>query len=72
MRKALGLKAGAKVRFTRHGRKVILEAVVEPPVDSLFGTFKALKGRGIRDIDAALEELRQQRAATPRRRGRHG
>lgn len=72
MRKALGLKAGARVRFSRQGRKVTLEAIVEPPADSLFGTFKAPKGRGIRDIDAALGEIRQQRAATPRRSGRHG
>jgi AbrB family looped-hinge helix DNA binding protein len=72
MRKALGLKAGAKVRFSRHGRKVTLEAVIEPAVDSLFGTFKAPQGHGIRDIDAALEELRQQRAAAPRRRTRRG
>jgi AbrB family looped-hinge helix DNA binding protein len=61
MRKALGLKAGSKVRFTLQGRRVMLEAVAEPSVSSVFGAFKAQKGRGIRDIDAALEELRHER-----------
>jgi AbrB family looped-hinge helix DNA binding protein len=51
MRKALGLKAGSKVRFSRRGRKVC-EQVEEPAADSLFGTFK-VSARGIADIDAA-------------------
>jgi AbrB family looped-hinge helix DNA binding protein len=33
MRKALGPKAGSKVRFRRQGRKVSLEPVEEPSVD---------------------------------------
>ena len=65
MRKALGLRSGGKVRFSRHGKKLTLEAVVEPAAESLFGTFKAAKGGGIRDIDAALEDLRKQRSVTP-------
>lgn len=67
MRKALGLNSGAKVRFSRQGKKITLEAVTEPAANTLFGTFKAARGRGIRDIDAALEDLRQQRFATPAR-----
>lgn len=65
MRKALNLRVGAKVRFSRQGRKLTLEAVIEPAAETLFGTFKAAGGRGIPDIDAALEALRQQRSATP-------
>lgn len=37
LRRALGLKAGDKVRFVRSGGRVVIEAVVEPPVDSVFG-----------------------------------
>ena len=71
MRKALGLKAGSKVRFTRQGRKVSLEQVEEPAADSLFGTFKVSKNRGIADIDLALEGLRRERSTAPeKRRGR--
>jgi len=71
MRKALGLKAGSKVRFKRQGRKVSLEPVEEPAVDSLFGTLKVSRTRGIADIDAALDDLRQERSpkAPAKRRG---
>jgi antitoxin PrlF len=71
MRKALGLKPGSKVRFKRHGRKVSLEPVEELPVESLFGTLRVPKARGVADIDAALDELREERlrkAAAKRRR----
>jgi antitoxin PrlF len=71
MRRALGLKAGSRVRFKRQGRKVSLERVEEPAVESLFGTLKVSRTRGIADIDAALEDLRQQRSsATPVKRRR--
>jgi AbrB family looped-hinge helix DNA binding protein len=62
MRKALGLRAGSKVRFKRQGRKVSLEPVEEPAIESLFGTLKVPRTRGIADIDAALDDLRQQRS----------
>jgi AbrB family looped-hinge helix DNA binding protein len=72
MRKALGLKTGSKVRFSKSGRKVILEAVTEPEISSLFGMLRSSGKRGVRDIDAALEELRHERYArlgkTPRRK----
>lgn len=67
MRKALGLTSGAKVQFSRQGKKITLEAVNEPAVNTLFGAFKAARGHGIPDIDAALEELRRQRSASPAR-----
>ncbi len=68
MRKALGLRTGSKVRFSRQGRKILLEAVDEPNADSLFGAFRVAKGRGIRDIDAAIEEVRQERSVGSGRR----
>jgi antitoxin PrlF len=71
MRKALGLKAGSKVRFKRQGRRVSLEPVEEPPVESLFGTLKVSRTRGVADLDAALDDLRQARLANaPARRRR--
>ena len=71
MRKALGLKAGSKVRFKRQGRKVSLEPVEEPAVESLFGALKVPRARGIADIDAALDDLRQERSSkTPAQRRR--
>ncbi len=72
MRKALGLKAGSKVRFKRQGRRVSLEAVQEPAVESLFGTLKVPRTRGIADIDAAIDDLREKRSAKTagKRRGR--
>lgn len=68
IRRALGLKTGSKVRFHRHGRRVTLEAVEEPGVESVFGIYKPRKGRGVPDIDKALDELRHERA----NRGRSG
>ncbi len=73
MRKALGLRAGSKVRFKRQGRRVSLEPVEEPAVESLFGTLKVPRTRGIADIDSALDDLRQERflgASAKRRSGR--
>jgi antitoxin PrlF len=70
MRKALGIKAGSKVRFRRHGRKVSLERVEEPAVESLFGALKVPRTRGIADIDAAIDELRQERSSAPAKRRR--
>lgn len=63
MRKVLGLETGSKVRFSRRGRKVVLERVEEPSVDSLFGIYRPAKNRGIQDIDAAVEKVRQSRAS---------
>lgn len=57
LRRDLGLKAGDKVRFVKRGSKVTIEAVVEPPINSVFGLLKAPRGRGIADIDAALAKL---------------
>jgi AbrB family looped-hinge helix DNA binding protein len=62
IRKALGLKTGSKVRFRRRGRKVTLEAMEEPAIDSLFGIYKAPKNRAIGDVDRALDDLRLARA----------
>lgn len=72
MRRALGLKPGSKVRFKRQGRKVSLEPVEEPPVESLFGTLRVPKARGVADIDAALDDLREARSrkAAAKRRSR--
>jgi antitoxin PrlF len=70
MRKALGIKAGSKVRFRRHGLKVSLERVEEPAVESLFGALKVPRTRGIADIDAAIDELRQERSSAPAKRRR--
>ena len=56
VRRELGLKPGDKVRFVRAGKRVTIEAVVEPPLDSLFGVLKAPRGRGIADVDAALAD----------------
>lgn len=63
MRKVLGLETGSKVRFSRRGRKVVLERVEEPSVDSLFGIYSPAKSRGIQDIDAAVEKVRQSRTS---------
>lgn len=57
LRRDLGLKPGDKVRFIKRGTKVSIEAVVEPPIDSIFGLLKAPRGRGISDVDAALAAL---------------
>jgi antitoxin PrlF len=70
MRKALGLKRGSKVRFRRQGNKVSLERVEEPTVESLFGALKVPRTRGIADIDAAIDELRQERSIVPAKRRR--
>lgn len=68
IRRALGLKAGSKVRFRRRGRKVMLEAVEEPAIDSVFPIYKAKANRGVADIDEALDELRRERAGGKARR----
>lgn len=68
MRKSLGLKAGSKVRFSLHGRKVTLERVEEPAVDSLFGIYVPPKSRGIVDVDQAIDALRRERADAQKRR----
>lgn len=62
MRRALGLEPGGKVRFVLKGRQVVIEAYKEPPISSLFGLAKAKKGRGITDVDAALERARIENA----------
>jgi AbrB family looped-hinge helix DNA binding protein len=56
IRHELGLKPGDKVRFVRKGKAVLIEAVVEEPLDSLFGLLKAPAGRGIADVDAAVAD----------------
>ena len=68
IRRALGIRPGGKVRFTRKGRGVLVEAVDEPAVDSLFGVLKMPKGRGVADLDAAIEAAKTRRAATMRRK----
>lgn len=62
MRRALGLEPGGKVRFVLKGRHVLIEAYQEPPISSLFGLAKAKKGKGIADIDIALEQARVDNA----------
>ena len=57
LRRDLGLKPGDKVRFVKRGSRVSIEAVVEPPIDSIFGLLKAPRGRGIADVDEALATL---------------
>lgn len=57
LRRDLGLKPGDKVRFVKRGSKISIEAVVEPPIDSIFGLLKAPRGRGIADVDAELAKL---------------
>lgn len=61
MRKALGIKPGGKVRFVRKGKQVLIEAYEEPPISSLFGIIKIPKGRGVPDIDKAIEQAMHQR-----------
>lgn len=56
MRRELGLETGTHVRFVRKGRQVLIEAVVEPPLDSVFGVLKAPRGRGVADVDKALAD----------------
>lgn len=68
IRRALGIRPGGKVRFTRKGRGVLVEAVDEPAVDSLFGVLKMPKGRGVADLDAAIEAAKARRAAAMRRK----
>jgi AbrB family looped-hinge helix DNA binding protein len=62
IRRELGITTGSKVRFTRKGRGVLVEAVEEASVDSLFGILKAPKGRGVADIDTAIEAAKAVRA----------
>lgn len=57
LRRELGLKTGDKVRFVRRGTRISIEAVVEPPIESMFGLLKAPRGRGIADVDVALADL---------------
>jgi AbrB family looped-hinge helix DNA binding protein len=68
IRRALGIRPGGKVRFTRKGRGVLVEAIDEPAVDSLFGLLKMPKGRGVADLDAAIEAAKANRAAGLRRK----
>ncbi|MBS0570598.1 MAG: AbrB/MazE/SpoVT family DNA-binding domain-containing protein [Proteobacteria bacterium] len=68
IRRALGIRPGGKVRFTRKGGGVLVEAVDEPSVDSLFGVLKMPKGRGVADLDAAIEAAKAKRAAALRRK----
>lgn len=63
IRKALGIRPGGKVRFVRKGRQVLIEAYEEPPISSLFGILKAPKGKGVPDIDKAIEEAMHKRFA---------
>ena len=68
IRRALGIRPGGKVRFTRKGHGVLVEAVDEPAVDSLFGVLKMPKGRSVADLDAAIEAAKTRRAAAMRRK----
>lgn len=62
LRREWGLGAGDRVRFVRKGKQVLIEPVVEPPLDSLFGVVKASRGRGVADVDAALAQGFARRA----------
>lgn len=62
LRQALKLGRGSKVSFVQQGDAVLLRAVVEPDTASVFGLLKARKGRGVKDVDAALDQLRRGRA----------
>ena len=68
IRHALGIRPGGKVQFTRKGRGVLVEAVDEPSVDSLFGVLQMPKGRGVADLDGAIEAAKSKRAAALRRK----
>lgn len=57
VRHELGLKPGDKVRFVRRGTRFFIEPAVEPPIESVFGSLKAPRGRGIADVDAALADI---------------
>lgn len=61
IRRELGIKPGGKVRFVRKGKQIVLQAVEEQPISSLFGIVKVRKGRHVPDVDQALEEMRQER-----------
>jgi len=67
MRKALGPKTGSKVRFRRRGKRLFLEAVVDPEIESLFGVLRVGKGKGIVDMDAAINSVRTSRPVASRR-----
>lgn len=62
MRRALGIAPGGKVRFVLKGKQVLMEPYEEPPLSSLFGLVKAKKGKGIADLDAALDDAMAARA----------
>lgn len=62
LRRDLGIKPGGKVRFLRKGKQVIIEAANDPPLSSVFGMLKAPKGRGIKDLDAAIAQAWDERA----------
>lgn len=64
MRRALGLEPGDKVRFTRKGERIVIEAVREPPIASVFGVLKAPAGRSLPDVDVALRELMSRQASS--------
>jgi AbrB family looped-hinge helix DNA binding protein len=68
IRRALGIRPGSKVRFTRKSRGVLVETVDEPTVDSLFGVLKMPKGRGVADLDVAIDAAKSKRAAALRRK----
>lgn len=70
LRRELGIKAGGKVRFLRKGQQLILEAANDPPLSSLFGILKAPKGRGIKDLDVAIEQAWNVRAREISKKGR--
>jgi AbrB family looped-hinge helix DNA binding protein len=62
MRRALGIAPGGKVRFVLKGKQVLIEPYEEPPLSSLFGLAKAKKGKGVADLDAALDQAMTARA----------
>lgn len=49
LRRKLRMQPGGKVRFVPKGKQVLLEAVQEEPIDTLFGLLRAPKGRSIPD-----------------------
>jgi len=68
IRRELGIRPGGKVRFLRKGGAVVIEAVKEPAVTSLFGVLKADRKRGCADIDAAIESARARNRRKPTRK----
>ncbi|HET8898316.1 MAG TPA: AbrB/MazE/SpoVT family DNA-binding domain-containing protein [Rhodanobacteraceae bacterium] len=66
LRRELGIKPGGRVRFVRSGKGVLIEAVREPEIDSVFGVLVVPRqhrgAKFVKAIDAA-----RHRETGPRR-----